>query len=233
MKKRFLLLSIALLICYSAWAKRGAPPKVEGIVQGNLVYDVDIAWDWNNYYWAGLLKITATGETPYSIFVPVYETKIDRFMEADVQFVFFRKMEFIDPDTIELVNEDGQVFHFDTASQKVECVSQKLNQEAVNRSYEKYLKNCLNQFKKIRANEKIEKEIKLDTIDSVVSYADQKLKEKYGTENVQDCLPYNVSRVKDFWIITTGHRRGTEDYIGYAIVIDSKNHKVVHISYVK
>ena len=119
-KKKVLLILFATFIAVtSVFAKRLPPPELEPITVNGLEYNVD----YHISPFSERASITITDNTNPEItsvrFVKLYSKIFIPFSETDVQWVFVKKMELTDNDTIRFYREDNKIHEFNLKDESV------------------------------------------------------------------------------------------------------------------
>ncbi len=108
MKKKFIVFSILVLSISFLYAKRTPPPEVPSIIHNGYEY---IAKYSDGFIKGnGQIVIKSITDSKVKKIISVYSIWYNPFKEKDVQWIFIKKIELIDNNTIRIYNENEEVF---------------------------------------------------------------------------------------------------------------------------
>lgn len=234
---------VFIVLINNAFAERFIPEKEESLIKDNFKYTANAIYanDYNN--WIGVIKIESINLPKYFYLVPIYSISIDDNLEADVQWVFIKKIEFINDETILITNEDNNTFEFNIHTYEVTPVNTETQLFAFNIDtfktrpvLQKIKGQIYNIFqidneeiiqnnKKYRYTGNQPKKRKLTRLEDVISVAENVLFQVYGEEKIRCEQPYYISKYKNKWIINGSLPEGMDGGV-FEIVINADNSQI-------
>lgn len=230
MKKRLLVLTVLFACVFSSFADRFVK-EVKPLSKGDFTYNASMYCDGEKQFF-GLINIKSNGDVKYFCNVPVYSVKIKPFLEADAQWVMISSMKFIDDETIEIINEDNQVYYFDTKTLTVKSDSGKVDSNLINK-LEKHEEKFFNEKIKTTLPIKVQPEKKkLSSLEEVVKAAESVLFEIYGEEKIKGEMPYFILKCKNKYYLSGSLPENYEGGV-FEIIINADNSQVECITHGK
>lgn len=117
MKKKILILSLLLFSLSIVYASRTPPPEVPPIILNDYEYIANYS---NGFYkGTGQIIIKSITDSKIKKIISIYSVRYKPFLEKDIQWVFIKKTELIDNDTIRIYNEKNEIFELNVHNYKV------------------------------------------------------------------------------------------------------------------
>ena len=108
MKKIFILFCILILSISFLYAKRTPPPEVSSIIHNGYEYITNYSDGF--FKGNGQIIIKSITDSKVRKIISVYSIWYNPFKEKDIQWIFIKKIELIDNNTIRIYNENDEVF---------------------------------------------------------------------------------------------------------------------------
>lgn len=242
-KKAKLLCLLLFILVNNIFAMRLPSPKVEPLTKGNFTYKASISTPYGQGYCFGILIIESIEAPRYFYTIPVYSIRINHHVEADIQWVFIKSIEFKNDEIITITNERNYVFEFNINTNKVTPVNaetqnfefdfdsfeinpilKKSNLE-LNEIYEDYSKRIIEDNEKYTYNGTQPKRKKLSKIEDVIKLVENALFPIHGEENIKNEEPYYIRKYKDKWLVS-GTFPESMNGGGFEIVINAKTSQI-------
>ena len=121
MKKKFIVFSILVLSISFLYAKRTPPPEVPSIIHNGYEYIAN--------YSEGFIKgngqivIKSITDSKVKKIISVYSIWYNPFKEKDVQWIYIKKIELIDNNTIRIYNENDEIFDLELTKFKIKKIT--------------------------------------------------------------------------------------------------------------
>lgn len=219
-KKSKIFFFVFIVLINNAFAERFIPEKEISLVKENYKYTAKANWANDYHNWIGTIEIESINSPKYFYQVPIYSISINDNLEADVQWVFIKKLEFINNETILITNEDNntfefniysyevipintetQLFEFDIKKFKSKPILQK-NKNQIFLIFEKDNRLIIQNNKRFKYTGIQPEKKNLYIIEDVVSVAENILFQIYGEETIRKEQPYYIKKYKNKWIIS-------------------------------
>ncbi len=242
-KKVKLLCLLLFILVNNIFAMRLPSPKVEPLTKGNFTYKASISTPYGQRYCFGILIIESIEAPRYFYTVPVYSIRINHHVEADIQWVDIKSMEFKNDEIITITNESNYVFEFNINTYEVTPINKetqnfefdydtfeinpilKKSNLELNELYEDYYKGIIEDNEKYTYNGIQPKRKKLSKIEDVIKVVENTLFPIHGEENIQTEKPYYIRKYKDKWIVSGPFPKSMNGG-GFEIVINAKTSKI-------
>lgn len=117
MKKKSILLSMFIFSFSFLYAKRKPAPEVPSIIHNGYEYIVD--YSEGIFCGSGQIIIKSVTDSKIKKTISIYSIWYNPFWERDVQWIFIKKTELLDNDTIRIYNENNEVFDLKLIKYKV------------------------------------------------------------------------------------------------------------------
>ena len=120
MKKKIILLSMFIFSFSFLYAKRTPAPEVPSIIHNGYEYIVD--YSEGIFCGSGQIIIKSVTDSKIKKTISIYSIWYNPFWERDVQWIFIKKTELLDNDTIRIYNENGEIFDLKLNKYKVKKI---------------------------------------------------------------------------------------------------------------
>lgn len=120
MKKKIILLSVFIFSFSFLYAKRTPAPEVPPIIHNGCEYIAD--YSEGIFCGQGQVIIKSVSDSKIKKTISIYSVWYNPFWERDVQWIFIKKTELLDNDTIRIYNENGEIFDLKLIKYKVKKI---------------------------------------------------------------------------------------------------------------